>query len=372
MHAVSEVTYEASTRELERVLKASESVSIRWDRVDAFARTLTATPGGELGDSPPWAAPLTYQDEFPLSNDLSTIQFFFVAVPQGYDHYVMRPGRAVEMWQLRVSGKVRVGVHGLYAGIVRALERGFDLLDARVLAGVSTDDVREIFQDESTGVTSIGDLDGRRDRWHELGQGLLTHYSGSFANLLARAGGHVYREDGEGVVQQLVRTFPLAYGDWPYGKFAITPSRMLADRLDAGIASTPEFRRLATIRDPEHLDAGADATRPFALIRLGILDVHGALRAHLTRSEQIGFGTPEHNALRAAAILACRRLTEESGWPPQRLASELWTTGAFRCPSCKPRKPASPDWSCPHTDTCAAYNDEPERFAVQHPAGTHD
>lgn len=372
MNGARAISYEAGTRELELVVLSSRSVTIRWDRVTAFARDIRGLADERARDLPPWAAPAGYADEFPLANDAGTIQFFFATVPQGYDHYLSRPERPFAEWQLQVRGSLRVGVHGLYACVMRAIDNGIDLLNATVLARLSPDDLREIYRDEATGEANVSDLGGRRDRWREVGERLLSDYDGSFTNLLRRADGYLYRDDGDGVVQQLVRNFPLAYGDWPYAKFAMTPSRMLADRADPGIPTTPEYQRLTAIRDPEHFDAGADATRPFALIRLGLIDVEGELSTRLQNAEVLGFGSAGHNALRAAAILTCRRLADQSGWEPQRLASELWTTGAFRCPSCSPPQTPSAVPACPHSRSCAAYTTEPERFRILHPAGTHD
>jgi hypothetical protein len=361
-------THADLTRELSEIVRRSHNVQIRWEKVAALAENLKQMAVRQEVFLPPWADPGHFPDEFPLSNDDAAIQLFVVMIAQGYLHYQQDATGNLRQWSLTVGGKVREGVHAQYACSARAVRDGLDILDARYLAEMSTEDVRRFYLDESTGEPNVPDLPGRRQRFQEVGRVLLAKYHGQALNLFLEARGFLFDDKGGGLVQRLVKDFPLSYGDWPFCKLSMTPARMLHDRRETQIPSSDSYLAATVIHDPEHFEAGADVARPFALIRLGVLEIGSVLARQLQSREPIGRAYDE---LRASAILVCRELSRLSEVASPHIAGELWATGFFRCPNCRPRVTDAELW-CPHKTSCRAYRGEYSLFSLAPMVGTGD
>lgn len=366
--ARSSMSYGQLTHALQEIVDHSQVVRINWDRV----RRLATSMGPMLRDQslflPPWAEPSRYADEFPAANNRDTIQFFFVMVPQGYRHYQVAPDGQVTQWSLQAGGTIREGVHAQYACATRALREGINILDAQYLSEMRLADVATFYEDDRTGQPNIPDLIGRHARFREIGEVLRTRYDGQALNLFLTANGMLFDEVGGGLVQRLVKEFPLSYGDWPFCKLSMTPARMLHDRRETSIPSTEDYLRATTVLDPEHFEAGADVARPFALIRLGVLEIDDAVARRLAQREPIG---ETYDALRASAMLVCRALSRSTGISSPQLAGELWATGFFRCPRCHPNV-SDEELFCPHKATCKAYQHDYSLFNLAPMVGTGD
>jgi Potential Queuosine, Q, salvage protein family len=362
------LTHSDLTRELTDIVKRSHGVEIHWDMVPLLAENLKSLGKRAEVFLPPWADPGRYQDEFPLTNDEATIQLFLVMIAQGYQHYQLDSGGNVRQWSLRVAGQVREGVHAQYACSARALRQGLNILDGDYLADMRMEDVQQFYMDETTGDPNISDLPGRRARFQEVGRVLRAKYQGQALNLFVGSGGLLFDEHGGGLVQRLVMDFPLSYGDWPFCKLSMTPARMLQDRRETSIPSSDAYLAATEIHDPQHFEAGADVARPFALIRMGVLEIAPELARQLANREPIG---PAYDDLRASAILVCRELSRLSEMPSPQIAGELWATGFFRCPNCRPQVTDSELW-CPHKVNCRAYKGDHSLFSLAPMVGTGD
>ncbi len=364
-------THADLTDALQAIVEHSEHVAIAWDRIPALAEHLKLVLQDAAIVVPPWADPTLHTDEFPLTNDEQTIQYFFVMVPQGFEHHLLDPDGNATIWEMEVAGQRRIGVHAQYACAMRALRQGQKILDPDYLSRMTAGDVADFYRNEATGVPNLSDLPGRLDRFHEIGRVLLERYQGQYANLLQATGGHLFRVDGNGIVQRLIEEFPLSYGDWPFCKLSVTPARMLYDRRRPDIATSDAYLRLTTIHDLDHFEAGADVARPFVLIRLGILQVSPYLGQILRDCQAVGPQAQVYNEARAAAMLVCRELVRLSGLSSPEIGGDLWATGFYRCPRCRPYVTAA-ELPCTHRSICHAYNQAHELFALAPMVGTGD
>lgn len=358
------------TAALKQLVNEARHVKVHWDRLPQLAESIRRNQAHQQLILPDWANPQSYPDEFPAGNDCNTIQYFFTMVPQGYLHYMVNEGR-IGIWRMRVLGVDRSGIHAQYACAERARRRGLDVNDPQQLVTMTQEDIIEFYRDETTGRPNLADLPGRLARFHEIGHVLIQRYAGSFTHLLERSEGYLFREDGNGIVQQLVREFPLGYGDWPFCKLSMSPARMLVDRQIAAIPSTDEYLRLTTIRDPEHFEAGADVARPFALTRLGILELDETLSYQLETMASLGLDSRGYAEMRAAAILVCRKLVQTTGVSSPHIGGELWATGFYRCPACRPAVPDT-ELSCTYKPICLAYQQSHYLFRLAPMVGTGD
>ncbi len=364
-------THAALTSALEELVRQAEHVSIRYERMPVLAAHLGMLASHEDIGVPPWADPEHYADEFPAANTEDTLQLFFVMIAQGYQHHVVDATGRSALWQLVANGQPREGVHAMYACATRALQRGLDILDPQVLVSMTLSDVEEFYTDEATGLPNLSDLPGRLARFQEIGGALVAGYHGRYANLLRQAGGYLFRADGNGIVQRLVSDFPLSYGDWPFCKLAVTPARMLHDRRRREIPTSDSYLELTEIRDPEHFDAGADAARPFALLRLGVLEASRELAGWLAGNRPMLELPGAYDELRAAAMLVCRELVRLSHVSSPEIGGELWRTGSSLCPRCRPGV-GDAELECPHKPVCVAYLGESRLFELGPMVGTGD
>ncbi|HZQ09630.1 MAG TPA: queuosine salvage family protein [Anaerolineae bacterium] len=364
-------SYTELTAALWEIVDHARDVRVRWERVPAFADHLRALQLQKEITVPPWADPAKYPDEFPQVNDLDTIQLFLVMIAQGYQHYLKDELGQPTNWAVVINDARHEGVHAQYACAMRALANGMNILDCQYLQNMSLQDVERFYLDEEYGRATLSDLPGRLARFQEVGRVLKEKFNGRAANLFAQAQGLLFAPDGTGIVQTLVREFPLSYGDWPFCKLSMTPARMLDDRRQPFIPTSPEYLALTVIQDPEHFEAGADVARPFVLIRLGILEISPHLARVLREVEPVGRTASEYAEARAAAMLVCRELVRLSGISSPEIGGELWATGYYRCPICRPQI-SDAELLCRHKSVCAAYQGDYALYDLAPMAGTGD
>jgi Potential Queuosine, Q, salvage protein family len=310
--------------------------------------------------------PADFPDQTLPANDLDAIQYNYVAGSQGFFIWERDAAGHATPWEVTVNGRRYRGAGGLFACHIRALERGLDILDPSILAGLTASDLAEYYRDEATGQTTLQHLEGRLAKYREIGTVLRRRFDGHFANLLAEAEGWLFREDGRGIIQLLDEHFPISYGDWPFAKLAMVMTRGLHQRRDAAVAMTTEFERLTGFHDTNRFDCGADYYRPFFLMRVGVLRISDRLREQLAAEEMIEAESAVEHEYRAATILACDRLAEQSHTPLFNAGAESWETAFQRCRRCVPGI-AETELRCPYARVCHAYNHDSELLRIRWP-----
>jgi hypothetical protein len=257
-----------------------------------------------------------------------------------------------------VDGELREGFPAYLACQARALRQGKNILDPDYLLSMTLADVEEFYRDERTGEVALQLIPERLERFKEVGRVLKEKYGGSFLTLLERAQGYLFRDDGLGIIQQLITNFPLTYGDWPFCKKAmVTIGNLYQDR-DRLIPRDAPERDLIELRDPEKLEIGADYYRPYFFYRVGVLRISEPFKNLLRQRKLIERDSPLEREYRAWTVLVGRELAAELGVTPHDVAVETWGMGFVRCRSCFVGA-TDAEVPCSYRSVCLSYNADP-------------
>ncbi len=348
-------SHKAMRAELDDLARGARHVTIvpaNIQRVAAAMRQELAHAGASFHTDPN-----QFPNESPPTNDRSTLQFLFVLTAQEFCIWRRNHQNQVEAWDIEIDGQRYVGARGIAAAHVRALRRGRDLLAPAYLASMTLDDVKDFYRDERTGEVTLQMLPQRLAKFNEVGRVLADRYDGHAARVLERAEGRLFRDDGAGLVQQLVVHFPTAYFDWPFCKLAILFAKFLTTRKMDGIPTTDEYQALSTIRDPETFEVAADYYIPLFFIRTGIFQISDALADRLRAQRLLERDSRMEREYRAATMVAGRLLAEEAGWPIPTVDTECWKTGYLRCRLCRVGI-SDEELPCPYRNVSIGYQND--------------
>ncbi|MCL5075502.1 MAG: queuosine salvage family protein [Chloroflexi bacterium] len=367
LHA--DYTYATMKAEIQAIVDAATDCIIDENQLVALAGVMRSLPQDYLDQrlySGVNLHPERYPDQTLPKNDLDTIQLALGPGSQGFFIWVRDLAGNAVPWSVTVGGRRYIGAPSIYACHMRALRRGLNILDPAVMAGLTMRDIREYYRDEETGQTTIQHLEGRLAKYREIGRVLQERFAGYFANLLDEAEGYLFGDDGKGIVQLLVRHFPITYGDWPFCKLVMVNVRGLYQRRQAAVPTGERFAQLTALKDPEHFEAGADYYRPYFLMRVGVLRISKWLQQTLSDQDLLAADSKPEQECRAATIVACRRLAEVMGTPLFHPEAETWETAFLRCRLCRPGI-SDEELYCPYKSVCRAYQEDPDLMRIRWP-----
>ena len=285
------------------------------------------------------------------------LQFYMVAGVHNFLIWQRDLSGQVVPWTVHVNGERRYGAPAVYACHVRALQRGRNILDPDYLTSMTLAAMEDYYRDEETGRVTLQFIPQRLAKFHEIGKVLKEKHNRSFLTLLERAEGYLFRDDGQGIAQQLLTHFPLSYRDWPFCKLVmVTVGNLYQDR-DRLFPTASRYRDLINLHDPERLEVGADYYRPFFLYRVGVLRISTVLREHLVKRELLDREGPIEREYRAWTILGTRELARRLGVIPHDLARETWAMGFMRCRPCRIGV-SEEEVPCSYRPICHSYNEE--------------
>lgn len=298
------------------------------------------------------------RQDFPDLKPADILQYYLIA---GAHNFLIwqrdEAGRAVP-WHIHIDAELRYGAPAIYDCHLRALRRGMNILDPNHLASMTLADMEDYYRDDRTGKVTLQFISERLGKFKEIGRVLKQKYRGSFLTLLEQAEGYLFRDDGQGIIQQLLNEFPLSYGDWPFCKLTmVTLGNLYKDR-DQLFPKGSKYRHFIDLRDPEKLEVGADYYRPFFFYRVGVLRVSPTLKKHLVNQVLIERDSLIEREYRAWTILAARALSNQLGVTPHEVARKTWAMGFMSCRLCyigvsEDKVP------CSYRPFCHSYNHEP-------------
>jgi len=228
-------------------------------------------------------------------------------------------------WKISYQGRVLDGYFAEAAALKRAIEDGFDLTDARVMAGATLDDLRQVFRGEG----EIPWLGKRVDHLREAGEVLLRSFGGQFSTYLREASEPAVR-----TVQRLVECFPSFDDVATYRGRRIQlykRAQILIVDLMAALPDQP-WTRFAGLED---LTAFADYKVPQVLREKGVLAYSEPLAGQVDALVEIPAGSEPEVELRAATVVAVADLAAAVGLREVDLDGRIWHLGqtmAFRHP----------------------------------------
>jgi hypothetical protein len=293
-------------------------------------------------------------------SDLDLLQWSVVSASQGWLIWQRENNGSVVPFTVHVEGVKYVGGTGLEACHARAIRRGTNILDPSVLANYTLGDVEDHYRDELTRQVTLPLLDKRLAKFRAVGQA-LTKYGGHFVNVLKRAKGYLFRDDGTGLIQLLQTDFGETFDDWPFAKRPYVLVNGLVERRKR--KSFPAtIDELLEFKDLDNLEGGADYYRPLWFIRVGIFDISAELKDKLRRRELLEPSSQMEHEFRAFTLHAIRELASRLGtWPDSLGAIALETHGHpyLRCRRCRVGISDS-DLPCPYRPVCKATHEDRE------------
>jgi Potential Queuosine, Q, salvage protein family len=298
----------------------------------------------------------------PLALHLTEVELLHYALIEDSQGWLIwqrdADGRVMPL-TLHIDGTKYSGGEALTACHLRAIRRGRNILDPRIIAKFAMADLEEHYRDDVSGKVTVQLLPERLENFREVGRVLIDDFDGDFRNVLRRAGGYLYRDDGQGFVQLLMQKFPRSFGDWPMAKLANVLALRLI-RLQSTHQFSAEVDRLLDFRDLQHIEVGADYYRPLFFLRVGVLEIGDELREKLRRRELIEPGSQMEREYRALTILAARDLGARIGtWSEifADLADETHAQPFLRCRRCRVGI-SDEELPCPYRPVCKATHED--------------
>lgn len=234
-------------------------------------------------------------------------------------------------WGITYDGEQLRGYWALAAALKRAIEEGFAIDDATVMANCTAEQLAHVLR----GRGEIPLFEKRLAHLHELGRGLLEKYDGQFANAIASCG-----RSAVALVKLLVRDFP-NFDD--ASEYAGRRVKLLkrAQILPADLWGAFDRQGLGAFDDIAELTAFADYKVPQVLEQLGLLVYDDGLWQRILAREELPHGSAEEVEIRAATIAGVERLREAmaaAGRPATAIEVDwiLWDMGLTTAPNAPP------------------------------------
>lgn len=261
---------------------------------------VAANVAGEKMEIPSWRDPV-----FPRDDDETFVNFIGVG---NSINFAFTDFDSYESFSVEYGGIVWRGAFAMWACLLRAVERGIDILSGRYLEGIEETQCEEIFE----GLSPIPMLEERCQILREVGEVLCAKYRGSFANLFEVSGYRVFGE-GMGIVDRLVADFPSFCDESKHattGKILRFHKRaqLLAMMYQGRALSATKLAKLANFDD---LGPIADYAVPKALHTTGILTYSEALWEKIKNRKQIEKDSVEEQELRAQTVHAQVKLQQQ-------------------------------------------------------------
>lgn len=257
---------------------------------------------------PAWRAPVFPDESASRTSVDDVIDFLFVG---NSINFAFRNFETGEKFVADYDGVEWGGAFGMWACLKRAYDDAVPILDGGYLSQLSTPELKDLF-DPADG-QRIPMLDHRRRILNAVGDRLVTDYDGRFHEFVDAAGTRLF-DDGDGIVERLVRKFP-SFDDTHFintGTRDLTVHLYKRAQLAPGMAyGRFDGRAGFTVTDPEAFTVFADYNLPNILRHKNIL-VYDDHLAHLVGSETLlEPGSREEIELRIATVAAADQLMKE-------------------------------------------------------------
>jgi len=240
-----------------------------------------------------------WREECFISNDDSRIiDYFFIGNSINFAYIDFDTH---EQFETYYKGKKWSGSFAMFACLSRALERGIDILDPKLLQLIDRKTVRKIF----TGNIEIPLLDERVEILHEIGKVLKEKYNGSFYNLAKRSEFYCF-DNGNGIIEKLVKDFP-SFNDISIFRDSNGKEHELKFYKRAQLSIAQTYTRLHNtnifpIKDIDELTVFADYYIPASLRNFGILQYSKNLEEKINKGKLIEKDSREEQEIRASTL----------------------------------------------------------------------
>jgi hypothetical protein len=203
------------------------------------------------------------------------------------------------------NGKKWSGATGMWASLKNALNEGIPILNADYLANIKEDNMRSIF----AGKIEIPLLTERTKIFNEVGRVLAGKYNGDFYNLIQASNNKLF-DNGNGIVERLVRDFP-SFDDSCFYNGKKIKFYKRAQLAPAMIYGRCKNEGVDLFEDIGELTAFADYQLPKSLRSMLILSYGEELAKKVDNQELIEKDSLMELELRAATVHASKKLLDK-------------------------------------------------------------
>ncbi len=242
---------------------------------------------------PPWDRQCHFFDDSP-----ETVSYLLVLDSLNFCFW---PASGKVKWEIQYESKTLSGYYALAACLKQAVESGVPVTKADYLAGLSMEELKQI-------LGGRGELQLLRQRLralNELGQVLVTYYSGQAHRLVEAAEGSAVR-----LVGLLADRLPSFFDVSKYlGRRVCLFKR--AQIFAADLYGAFNGKNWGSFSDIDKLTAFADYKLPQLLRHVGILRYEKFLAEKVDQEVLIEAGSPEEVELRANTIWAVELIRQE-------------------------------------------------------------
>lgn len=210
-------------------------------------------------------------------------------------------------WSIEYRGERLNGYWAEAAALMRAVEEGYALWDARYLSEISSAGMAAIFRGAPAGETSAGRLaataeiplfEQRVANAREVGRVLLERFDGQFSRVIEEAAGSAVK-----LALLLVEHFP-SFRDVASFRGQEVRFFKRAQICVADLRAAFGGQQWGALSDMDQLTIFADYKLPQLLRHFGVLEYHPALAERIDRQELLEPGGAEEVQIRAATIWA--------------------------------------------------------------------
>ncbi len=209
------------------------------------------------------------------------------------------PGR--DKWEISHKQSSYSGYYALSVSLKKAVESGIPVTDARFLASLTLDQMKEIL----SGRGELQLIERRLENLRELGRVLLENYDGKASRLVAAA-----RGSAAALARLMTESFSSFRDEAVYqGEKVFFYKR--AQLLAADIHGAFGGEGWGGFGGMEKLTAFADYKLPQVLRHMGVLDYAAPLAERIDRLIYVDPGSPEEVEIRANTIWAVEMIRQE-------------------------------------------------------------
>jgi len=250
---------------------------------------------------------LAYEEfSFPKNNDrkidpdnfirttmlINTLNFAFTDFDNSIKYEITRNGNKLS------------DSEAMFTQIHEAIDSGINLLDGEVQAGLTFQDLENIFK----GNIEMPMLQERKDILNQVGQKLVNSYEGDWINFIKSCPKKLY-SNGEGLIEKLISEFP-RFNDSSSYKGKDIHFYKLAQLAFWGIHGELSHSNYFNIEDINAMSAFADYIVPVALKVMKIVEYSEDLNEKINNGILIERDSEEEIEVRAASLFATAKLTE--------------------------------------------------------------
>lgn len=206
-------------------------------------------------------------------------------------------------WALTSNGKELGGSASMMQALKKAVDKGYTILEPEYMANIPTADLQSIFRAN----VEIPLFSERLRMLHELGQGVIKYFNGSFSEIVIRA-----NYNSADLVRLIVKSFPTVFDDHAEYHGQRVNFYKRAQLVPAHIWDLGRLELIShKISDFDELTAFADYKVPQLMRRFGILEYSENLARQVDTETLIKPGSDEEIEIRAATIWANELATQE-------------------------------------------------------------